>query len=146
MRLAGQDAGRPATSDRGYAMAVLIVAIGVKVPLPVARFATLLAAAAAPCALFAIGLFVSQLSIRAGAAAVFPVGLPNANGDWVGTSGFPLAPGLDPLADNGGRTRTHRPQAILGILDQGSCSTSYYDQRYWTGATGPRLDVLQVGH
>jgi predicted permease len=37
--------------------------------LPVERFATLLAAAAGPCALFAIGLFVSQLSIRAGAAA-----------------------------------------------------------------------------
>src|SRR5688572_4937523 len=51
------------------AAAILIVAVGVKVPLPVERFATLLAAAAGPCALFAIGLFVSQLSIRAGAAA-----------------------------------------------------------------------------
>jgi malonate transporter len=51
------------------ALAILIVAIGVKVPLPVERFATLLAGAAGPCALFAIGLFVSQLSIRAGAAA-----------------------------------------------------------------------------
>ena len=40
-----------------------------KIPLPVERFATLLAGAAGPCALFAIGLFVSQLSIRAGAAA-----------------------------------------------------------------------------
>jgi len=37
--------------------------------LPAERFATLLAAAAGPCALFAIGLFVSELSIRAGAAA-----------------------------------------------------------------------------
>ena len=51
------------------ALAILIVAIGVKVPLPLERFATLLAGAAGPCALFAIGLFVSQLSIRAGAAA-----------------------------------------------------------------------------
>jgi malonate transporter and related proteins len=50
------------------ALAVFVVAIEVKVPLPVERFATLLAAAAGPCALFAIGLFVSQLSIRAGAA------------------------------------------------------------------------------
>jgi predicted permease len=50
------------------ALAVFVVAIGVKIPLPVERFATLLAAAAGPCALFAIGLFVSQLSIRAGAA------------------------------------------------------------------------------
>ena len=51
------------------ALAIFVVAIEVKVPLPVERFATLLAAAAGPCALFAIGLFVSQLSIRAGAAA-----------------------------------------------------------------------------
>lgn len=50
-------------------LAVLLVALQVKIPLPAERFATLLAAAAGPCALFAIGLFVSQLSIRAGAAA-----------------------------------------------------------------------------
>lgn len=51
------------------ALAIVLVALDIKVPLPVERFATLLAAAAGPCALFAIGLFVSQLSIRAGAAA-----------------------------------------------------------------------------
>ena len=51
------------------ALAVLLVFLQVRIPLPVDRFATLLAAAAGPCALFAIGLFVSQLSIRAGAAA-----------------------------------------------------------------------------
>jgi malonate transporter len=51
------------------ALAVALVAFEIKIPLPVERFATLLAAAAGPCALFAIGLFVSQLSIRAGAAA-----------------------------------------------------------------------------
>ena len=50
-------------------LAILLVALGVKVPLPAERFAVLLAGAAGPCALFAIGLFVSQLSIRAGAAA-----------------------------------------------------------------------------
>jgi hypothetical protein len=50
-------------------LAVLLVGLGVKLPLPIERFASLLAAAAGPCALFAIGLFVSQLSIRAGAAA-----------------------------------------------------------------------------
>jgi hypothetical protein len=48
------------------ALAVLLVFLEVKIALPVERFATLLAAAAGPCALFAIGLFVSQLSIRAG--------------------------------------------------------------------------------
>jgi predicted permease len=51
------------------ALAILLVTLEVKIFLPVERFATLLAAAAGPCALFAIGLFVSQLSIRAGAAA-----------------------------------------------------------------------------
>ena len=50
-------------------LAVLLVSIQMKIPMPVERFATLLAAAAGPCALFAIGLFVSQLSIRAGARA-----------------------------------------------------------------------------
>lgn len=51
------------------ALAVLLVAFETRIPVPAERFATLLAAAAGPCALFAIGLFVSQLSIRAGAAA-----------------------------------------------------------------------------
>ncbi len=51
------------------ALAVLLVSMQIRIPLPVERLATLLAAAAGPCALFAIGLFVSQLSIRSGAAA-----------------------------------------------------------------------------
>ncbi len=51
------------------AVAVVLVALQVRIPLAVERFASLLAGAAGPCALFAIGLFVSQLSIRAGVAA-----------------------------------------------------------------------------
>ena len=51
------------------ALAVLLVFLQIRVPIPIERFATLLAAAAGPCALFAIGLFVSQLSIGAGARA-----------------------------------------------------------------------------
>ena len=54
------------------ALAVAVVALGVKIPLPIERFASLLAAAAGPCALFAIGLFVSQLSIREGFRASWP--------------------------------------------------------------------------
>jgi malonate transporter len=53
-------------------LAVAVVAAGVRIPTPVERFAVLLSAAAGPCALFAIGLFVSQLSIRAGIAASWP--------------------------------------------------------------------------
>ena len=56
-------------------LAIALVALEVQITLPVERFATLLAAAAGPCALFAIGLFVSQLSIRAGAAASWPTAL-----------------------------------------------------------------------
>jgi predicted permease len=51
------------------ALAIALVALGIRVPVPVERFASLLAAAAGPCALFAIGLFVSRLSLRAGVAA-----------------------------------------------------------------------------
>lgn len=51
------------------ALAITLVALGVHVPVPVERFASLLAGAAGPCALFAIGLFVSRLSIREGVAA-----------------------------------------------------------------------------
>lgn len=54
------------------ALAIALVALDIKVPLPLERLATLLAAAAGPCALFAIGLFVSQLSMRAGVAASWP--------------------------------------------------------------------------
>ena len=54
------------------ALAIIVVALQIKIPLPVERFATLLAAAAGPCALFAIGLFVSQLSIREGFRASWP--------------------------------------------------------------------------
>jgi malonate transporter and related proteins len=53
-------------------LAILFIALGVKIPLPVERFASLLASAAGPCALFAIGLFVSQLSIREGSRTSWP--------------------------------------------------------------------------
>jgi predicted permease len=57
------------------ALAILLVSLQIRVPLALERFATLLAAAAGPCALFAIGLFVSQLSIRAGVRASWPSAL-----------------------------------------------------------------------
>ncbi len=60
------------------ALAVACVYLDIKLPLPVERFATLLAAAAGPCALFAIGLFVSQLSIRAGRAGELADDAPEA--------------------------------------------------------------------
>lgn len=43
----------------------VVSALGVTVPVPVQRFLDLIGGAAAPCALFAIGLFLSGTSIRA---------------------------------------------------------------------------------
>lgn len=54
------------------ALAVLLVAMNVRLPAPFMRFADLLAAAAGPGALFALGLFVSRQSMRAGMAAAWP--------------------------------------------------------------------------
>jgi predicted permease len=51
------------------ALAIALLALEVRIPVPVERFASLLAAAAGPCALFAIGLFVSRLSLREGVAS-----------------------------------------------------------------------------
>ena len=54
------------------ALAIGFVALGVSLPLPLMRLADLLAAAAGPGALFALGLFVSRQSMREGIAAAWP--------------------------------------------------------------------------
>lgn len=72
--------------------------------------------------------------------SVFPespgAGLPNAQGDFVGTSAFPIDPRLDVLAANGGPTPTHLPlsQTPHPVVDQGSCPGSLHDQRGLRGA------------
>lgn len=54
------------------ALAVVLVAVDLELPNPLMRFADLLAAAAGPGALFALGLFVSRQPMRAGMAAAWP--------------------------------------------------------------------------
>ena len=54
------------------ALAILLVAGGIALPSPLMRLADLLAAAAGPGALFALGLFVSRQSVREGMAAAWP--------------------------------------------------------------------------
>lgn len=54
------------------ALAIALVAAGLSLPLPLLRLADLLAAAAGPGALFALGLFVSRQSMRVGMAAAWP--------------------------------------------------------------------------
>lgn len=50
------------------ALGMVVSAIGIALPTPVEKWLDLLGAAAAPCALFAIGLFLSDKSIRSGLA------------------------------------------------------------------------------
>jgi hypothetical protein len=54
------------------ALAILLVAAGLELPVPLMRFTDLLAAAAGPGALFALGLFVSRQSMRVGMQAAWP--------------------------------------------------------------------------
>jgi malonate transporter len=50
------------------AVGLAVSALGVDIPVPMGKFVDLLGAAAAPCALFAIGLFLADKSIRHGLA------------------------------------------------------------------------------
>jgi malonate transporter and related proteins len=50
------------------ALGIVVSAIGLPLPTPVEKWLDLLGAAAAPCALFAIGLFLSDKSIKSGLA------------------------------------------------------------------------------
>lgn len=85
-------------------------------------------------------------------AAQFPAspgaGLPNTNGDFVGTSGAPLDPRLGPLVANGGPTPTHMPLAETPhpVIDQGRCPNTELDQRgYGNANTNQRArDVATV--
>ncbi len=54
------------------ALAIALVAAGLSLPAPVMRLADLLAGAAGPGALFALGLFVSRQSMREGMTAAWP--------------------------------------------------------------------------
>lgn len=81
------------------------------------------------------------IGIRRGAGAVFAAGLPNANGDWVGTVGTPLDPLLGALADHGGPTASHLPSAAPAspAIDQGNCPGATVDQRGWSDGAGARI-------
>ena len=50
------------------ALGIAVSAVGLPIPTPVEKWIDLLGAAAAPCALFAIGLFLSDKSVRSGLA------------------------------------------------------------------------------
>jgi CSLREA domain-containing protein len=71
------------------------------------------------------------VGINEGSSSQFPAGLPNANGDFVGTAAAPAAALLDALALNGGTTLNHQPTldpASL-VIDHGACPGVQMDQR-----------------
>ena len=65
----------------------------------------------------------------------FPAGLPNANGDYVGTATTPLDPLLGALANNGGGTQTRLPLAASPAMDHATGTVPATDQR---GVSRPR--------
>lgn len=65
----------------------------------------------------------------------FPAGLPNANGDYVGTATTPLDPLLGALANNGGLTQTCLPLPTSPATDHAAGTVPATDQR---GISRPR--------
>lgn len=73
-------------------------------------------------------------------ATGFPPGLPNVNGDQVGTASAPVDPLLAPLDFHGGPTPTHLPLTGSPAIDAGGCPGVEADQRgYGNGLTGLRI-------
>lgn len=70
-------------------------------------------------------------------ANVFSAGLPNSAGDYVGSSSAPLELGLEPLAANGGYTKTMRLTSSSWAREKAMGSTMTRDQRLLPSAGVP---------
>ncbi len=68
-----------------------------------------------------------------GISAMFPLGSPNINDDFVVPSNG--IPDLAPLADNGGPTLTRAIETGSPLIDQGKCGNADSDQRGFFNAT-----------
>jgi len=78
-------------------------------------------------------------------SGTFPLGQPNANDDWVGSTATPVDPMLEPLADSGGPTPVHVPMLASPLIDQGRCGSRLTDQRLFQNAqTG--LRIIDIGN
>ena len=83
------------------------------------------------------------IGVNAGSIASFPAGNPNANGDFVGTSGTPLNAMLDVLAFNGGTTPTQALMVGSPAIDTGNnTGAPATDQR---GAIRPNGAAVDIG-
>ena len=78
-----------------------------------------------------VSLGFNLIGSDAGATSTLVAGLPNADGDWIGTAAAPIDPQLEALAAHGGFGPTHRPAAVAGtpVIDKGFCTGSGSDQR-----------------
>ena len=86
---------------------------------------------------------------NAGAIGTIGAGLPNAEGDYVGSAAAPLDPRLDILNNWGDEVlATHRPllSPLSPAIDAGSCPGSSGDQRRYgdAGAGQRRVDIAAV--
>ncbi len=71
----------------------------------------------------------------------FPVGMPNATGDFSGAADAALDPQLGPLQANGGPTLTRAPLPGSVLLDAGDCPGEAADQR---GISNPATGMRSV--
>ena len=75
----------------------------------------------------------------------FPVGLPNADNNYVGSSDVPLDPQLGPLADNGGSSLTHLPLAGSPAINAGPTVSRFTtDQRGFARIYDNNVDLGAV--
>lgn len=71
---------------------------------------------------------------NSGYLSEFPVGMPNANNDLIGT---PLAtPDLGILGNEGGPTLSRKPENGSPLIDQGKCGNKLSDQRGYQNQDG----------
>lgn len=78
---------------------------------------------------------------NSGSIASFPAGTPNANGDFVGTSGTPLNPQLGALVFNGGTTPTQALMASPAIDAGNNTGAPATDQRGAARPQGAKVDI-----
>ena len=79
----------------------------------------------------------------AGAFTTFAAGTPNAAGDFVGSTTFPLDLEMGPLQENGGPTPTHLPlvTSTSWIVDRVVCSAVRDQRGFDNGSGGRALDT-----
>ena len=73
-------------------------------------------------------------------------GVPDANGNMIGTSSAPIEPLLFALGDNGGPTESRLPQPTSPLIDAGAPTEALFDQRgqAFSRVAGTGVDIGAV--